>query len=59
MTTFLTSKLWKFARQKNLGKWGFIEIKADETFDFQEELKTEFYKAVSSYMGSKFWMEGS
>ena len=37
----------------------FIKSKADETFDFEEELKIEFYKAVSSYMGSKFWTEGS
>ena len=38
-------------------RWFFIKFKADETFDFEEELKIEFYKAVSSNMGSKICNE--
>ena len=36
-----------------------IIFKADETFDFEEELKIDFYKAVSSYSGSKNFDENS
>ena len=32
-----------------------IKFEADESFDFDDELKIEFYKAVSSYMGSKIF----
>ena len=36
-----------------------IKFTADQTFDFEEELRIEFYKAVSSYIGSKIFDENS
>ena len=40
--------------------WTFyIIFKADETFDFEEELKIEFHKSVSSYSGSNIFDKNS